>query len=102
MQKGELHTYLKASCSGKQNAISSTRLEQTLHVSGNELRKQVNRLRRDGVPIASSDAGYYYAATASELYATIRSLQKMSDGLNAAIRGLERAMQQFTENRGPL
>lgn len=41
--------------------------------------------------------GYYYAETAAEVYATIRSLEKMRSGLDAAISGLERALEKFGE-----
>ena len=61
-----------------------------------ELRKLVNRLRREGVPIASGREGYYYASNAGEVYATIRSLRKMASGLEAAISGLESALEQFS------
>jgi biotin operon repressor len=95
MNKDIVCSYLKANCKGKYNSISSSSLEKTLHMSGNELRKQVNGLRREAVPIASSSAGYFYAETAGEIYSTIRSLKKMRSGLDEAIAGLERALDDF-------
>ena len=62
-----------------------------------DLRKKVNRLRRKAVPIASSREGYFYASNAAELYSTIRQLKEMRAGLDAAICGLEQAMETFTE-----
>ena len=59
------------------------------------MRKRINRLRRKGVPIASSSRGYFYAETAGEVYATIRELKKMRSGLDAAIAGLEQALDGF-------
>jgi len=50
-----------------------------------------------GVPIASSREGYFYASNAAELYSTIRQLKEMRAGLDAAICGLEQAMETFTE-----
>ena len=47
------------------------------------------------MPIAADRRGYYYAETAAEVYATIRSLEKMRRGLDAAISGLERALENF-------
>ena len=47
------------------------------------------------MPIAADRWGYYYAETAAEVYATIRSLEKMRSGLDAAISGLERALENF-------
>ena len=51
--------------------------------------------RSDTVPIAADQRGYYFAETAAEVYDTIRGLQKMRSGLDAAISGLERALEKF-------
>lgn len=101
MKKEQLHSYLQHSCRGNAAAISGTALAKTMGVSGNELRRLVNRLRREGVPIASSSSGYFYAANAGEIYSTIRSLRKMEIGLKAAIAGLERAMTDFSQGESP-
>ena len=90
-----LKEHLKANCMGRKNTVSGASLERTLHLSGNELRRYVNRLRRQGVPVASSRDGYFFAANAGEVYATIRQLKQMASGLDAAIGGLERALEQF-------
>ena len=47
------------------------------------------------MPIAADQRGYYFAETAAEVYDTIRGLQKMRSGLDAAISGLERALEKF-------
>ena len=57
-------------------------------------------MRREGVPIASDQTGYYYAQTAGEVYGTIRTLKKMCSGLDAAITGLERSLNGFSGDRG--
>lgn len=95
MNKDLVRGYLHAQCLGKGKAVPSQALEQALNLSGNSLRKQVNRLRREGVPIASCSRGYFYAETAGEVYATIRELKKMRSGLDAAIAGLEQALDGF-------
>lgn len=89
--------YLEIGCKGRANVISSRELERALSISGNELRRRINRLRRDTVPIAADQRGYYYAETAAEVYDTIRSMQKMRGGLDAAIAELERALEKFGE-----
>ena len=89
--------YLEIGCKGRANVISSRELERALSISGNELRRRINRLRRDTVPIAADQRGYYYAETAAEVYDTIRSMQKMRGELDAAIAGLERALEKFGE-----
>lgn len=98
MRQEQLLAYLKGACRGRRLTVPGAELERVLHLSGTDLRKLVNRLRRDGVPIGSSRDGYFYAGTAGEVYATIRQLQAMVRGLEAAIRGLESALEQFGEN----
>lgn len=95
MNKEKVYGYLCAYCIGRKRVTSSQALEKVLDMSGNELRKQINALRRGGIPIASNSAGYFYAENAADIYATIRSLQKMRRGLDAAIEGLEKAMEKF-------
>ena len=53
MRDEQLLAYLKGSCSGRKNRVGGTELERTLHVSGTDLRKLVNQLRRKTHPIAS-------------------------------------------------
>ena len=84
MTKETISRYLENGCKGHKNVVS-----------GNELRRKINRLRQEAVPIAADRRGYYYAETAAEVYATIRSLEKMRSGLDAAISGLERALENF-------
>lgn len=102
MKDSELLDFFKQSCNGKKNIKKSSQIEHTLHVSKAELRRRINRMRRKGIPIASSQDGYYYAETAGEVYATIRQLQAMVSGLNAAIRGLEHALEAFACDDGKL
>lgn len=101
MREEKVLAYLKAACVGKRRIIKSADLEHVLNISGTDLRKHINSLRRKGIPIASCREGYFYAATAGEIYATIRQLQIMERGLQAAIRGLEAALDNFSaDNTG--
>ena len=97
MREEKLKAYLKGACVGRKYRVSGAELEQVLGINGTDLRKLVNRLRRKAVPIASSREGYFYASNAAELYSTIRQLKEMRAGLDAAICGLEQAMETFTE-----
>lgn len=100
MREEKLLAYLKGACSGKQRTAKSADLEHVIGISGTDLRKFVNSLRRKGVPIASSKDGYFYAVTAGEVYATIRQLKTMVKGLEAAIHGLEQSLDQFGPGTG--
>lgn len=51
MASEQLKTYLKSNCLGRSRAMKAAELEQALQISENELRRQVNRLRRKNIPI---------------------------------------------------
>lgn len=97
----QLLAYLKGVCPGRAYRVNGKELERALHLSGTDLRKHVNRLRRRGVPIASDRSGYFYARTAGEVYTTIRQLRVMANGLEAAIHGLEQALDSFDGGGDP-
>ena len=100
MSSEHLKNHLKKYCLGRKNAVKSPELEQAMGISGNELRRLIHRLRKRGVPVASSRDGYFYAVTAGEVYSTIRQLRQMASGLEAAIRGLEDALDKFGPSGG--
>ena len=92
MNEEFLLQYLKDNCPGRKNTRKSAVIERALNISGYEVRRLVNRLRKKGKPIGSSKDGYFYAVTAGEIYATIRQLEIMKKGLEAAIHGMESAL----------
>ena len=100
MSSEHLKNHLKKYCLGRKNAVKSPELEQAMGISGNELRRQVNRLRRKKVPNCSGPEGYFYARNAGEIYATIHSLEIMARGLEHAVEGLEAALESFGERPG--
>ena len=104
MNKDQLAEYLKAHHLGKENAILSRELEKLFCVNGKELRDFINVLRREAIPIASDQSGYYFAKTESELRATIRHMRRRIAGISAAIRGLNRSLSNFdtAQTRLPL
>lgn len=91
----QLLAYLKGACLGRSYRVSGTELGLAMGLRETDLRKLVNRLRRKGKPIASDRNGYFYAQTAGEVYTTIRQLRKMAAGLEYAIQGLERSLDDF-------
>lgn len=98
-RKERVLSYLKGVCLGRDRCMGGKELGRTLNLNGTELRKAVNRLRQECKPIASDRNGYFYAQTAGEVYATIRNLKKMRAGLDAAIQGLEQALDGFPAGR---
>lgn len=57
MTKETISRYLENGCKGHKNVVSSRELERALGISGNELRRHINRLRRGTVPIAADQRG---------------------------------------------
>ena len=97
MRETQLTAYLKGAFKGQRHAIKSVELERSLHMSGTDLRKLINQLRRKSIPICSSQDGYFYAKTAGDIVRTIRKLEMMIQGLQAAVNGLAAALDQFEE-----
>ena len=94
MEKERLAEYLEQYHTGASNAAISRELELTFGIKGIQVRHMVNALRREGVPIASSSDGYYFAATDQEVRSTIAHLTRRIGGIAAAIRGLNRSLEQ--------
>ena len=99
MQKERLAEHLKQYHLGAPNAATSRELECAFSITGIELRQLVNRLRREGIPIASSASGYFYAATEMEVRATIAHMKHRIGGIAAAIHGLERSLGRFDDRQ---
>ena len=66
MQRETIARYLEEGYKGRKNAISSRTLEKALGLSGNELRKKINRLRCDSIPISACRGGRRRSTTPSE------------------------------------
>jgi len=64
MREEQVLSYLKGACPGRKYRVGGAELERVLDISGTDLRKQVNRLKRRGVPIGSNRCGCFYAVTA--------------------------------------
>lgn len=104
MQKEKLAEHLRRYHHGAQHAVLSKELERGFGVSGKALRDLVNALRREGVPIASDQNGYFYAKTEAEVRLTIRHMRNRISGISAAITGLRHSLAAFddTQIRLPL
>ncbi|TCK89048.1 hypothetical protein EDC19_2462 [Natranaerovirga hydrolytica] len=104
MHKEQLAEYLHRYHHGAENAVISKTLERALGISGKELRDLVNALRREGIPIASDQSGYFYAKTEAEVRLTIRHMRNRISGISAAVSGLRRSLAAFddTQIRLPL
>ena len=92
-----LAEYLDRYHKGEANAVTSRELEYTFQMRGSELRREINALRGDGIPICSFEGGYYYAATAEELQHTIRQLRSRIAKIAVAERGLSNVLPDYVD-----
>ena len=79
---------LKKYHTGKGKAVPSTELEQLFSLNGRNLRRKINRLRQDGVPICSDRSGYSFAANQEEVNATVFRLTGLVTKISNARTGL--------------
>ena len=93
----KLCSFLKDLHRGEKEAIHSYDLAKIYDITGPQLRYAINRLRSDGYPICSSDAGYFYANTQEEINSTIRRLNANVSAMSRARNGLLYATLLFEE-----
>ena len=90
--KKNIVEYLKLYGRGKDNAITSKTIEITFGMTGFALRRAINILRSEGVPICSGRRGYYYAETYDDIFETISDLRHRIERMECAIKGVEGAV----------
>ena len=98
----EFLKYLKEYHTGKEKAVSSAYLQNKLSISSRTIRKIVNQLRNDGVPICSDENGYYYATDQEELLYSIYQMTSRIKAIAKAKNGLVKALNHFPDSNGQL
>lgn len=77
---------------GRKNAITSKEIENIFQCKGTDVRRIVNELRSNGVPICSSTTGYFYAETKSEIKYTLAHIDSRIKKIEKAKEGIEEAL----------
>ena len=77
-----------------QHPILSSELTQQTGISGSGIRAVISECRKEGMPIASGDDGYWWAACAHELQATIEHMEGRMIAIGDVVRGLRTAQSQ--------
>ncbi|HRE42312.1 MAG TPA: hypothetical protein PLG90_13380 [Ignavibacteria bacterium] len=72
------------------NPVYSAELEKEFKISGSEIRKIIRAFRRDGIPVANSKTGYYYARNFKEIEPTIVDLEKRTLSMLSTISALKK------------
>lgn len=94
--------YLKENHQGRERAVSSNYLQKRLSISSRTIRKIVNRLRNEGVPICSDENGYYYAGDKDEVLNSIYQMTSRIREIFRAKNGLVRSLNSFPEHSSQL
>lgn len=76
---------------GCSKPIRSKDIENRFLISGEELRWQINTMRRQGVPIGSNHLGYFICESDEQLKSTIDNLENRISSMAQAIAGLRSA-----------
>lgn len=80
---------------GENNAVHGTELAQYVNMDARELRQAIEKLRRNGVIIASSQKGYYYPANTGELAAFVRKEERRARSVFYTIKAARQLLKQL-------
>lgn len=83
--------------SNEQSPIKGRDIAAYFGLSDADIRHTVNQIRQQGVPICSTNNGYYYSTDPKRIIKTIQSMQGRVDAQLAAIEGLKQYLD--TERR---
>lgn len=81
--------YLITNHSTRSKAALSKQLEAAFSCKGTEIRKCINALRSEGVPICSCADGYFYSDNADDISKTVKQLHSRISKIEHAKDGLE-------------
>jgi biotin operon repressor len=77
----------------KEKPVRGNVLASLLGVSKPSIRIEVNKLRREGVPICSNREGYYYSTKPEDIKETIAHLESRTRNIREAIDGIRGGLQ---------
>lgn len=80
---------------GEQNATTSRQIKRAFGISERDLRKIVERCRRSGVYILSSENGYFFPANRDELQRFIRRESRRIRSQITTLSPMKRALKQL-------
>lgn len=87
---------LKCYHCGAENVVTAATLANRLEKSSREtVRKYINEMRKEGIPICSSRWGYYYPASLTDVENTINHLESRIEDITECITGLYSSLLDF-------
>ena len=87
---------LKFIPTNRNETISARTLAQLTHLQESTIRRKINEARKGGIPICSTQSGYYVSYECADIAKTIRFLTNRLNTQLQAIRGLQNALQDVT------
>lgn len=84
--------YLKTNHNGRSKAALSRQLEAAFSCKGADIRKCINALRSDGVPICSCTDGYFYSENPVDIRGTVNQLHSRISKIEKAKTGMEKTI----------
>lgn len=89
-----LRTIVSLIREGENNAVHGADLARYVNMDARELRQAIERLRRNGVIIASSQKGYYYPANMGELAAFVHKEERRARSVFYTIKTARQLLKQ--------
>lgn len=77
-------------CKGQENALPLRHLETITGRDGRSIRLEIERERRDGIPILSNGDGYYLPATRAEVERFTQSMLRRAREIEITARAVRR------------
>ena len=68
--------------------VKNREIASALNITEVEIRKLINKARCKGIPICSTQKGYYYSEDKNEIINTIQSLMHRTIAVEKAVNGL--------------
>lgn len=84
--------------SGEENAVPCKALEELTGLSGRDVKRCIEELRRSGTVICSSNSGYFYPARRYELTDFIVKERRRANSIRRTLKSSERMLQTWKEN----
>lgn len=82
---------------GEDNRITSTEIKKLIGLNGATIRKCINQMRANFIPIASDSRGYFFAENQQELDHTIAQINSRIHNMIKAREGLKKAQKLMEE-----
>lgn len=80
---------------GEQNAVTSRQLQKAFNISQRDLRKTVERCRRAGVYVISSNSGYFFPKDVSEIRQFVRRESRRIKSQCVTLSPMKRYLKQL-------